>query len=42
MGCVNFKNAEDVDLPVVRQLLAECAKVDLVGLMEKYLKAKKK
>jgi hypothetical protein len=42
VGCINFKKAEDAPLAVVRQLLAECAQVDMTWVMEKYLQRKKK
>jgi hypothetical protein len=33
-GCINFKNAEEMPLDIVRQLMDDCAKVDLVAIME--------
>ena len=35
-GCINFKKAEEMPLNIVRELLIDCAKVDLLALMEKY------
>jgi len=40
-GCVNFKSAEEMPLDVVKNLLSDCSKVDLIGIMEKH-RAKKK
>jgi hypothetical protein len=35
-GCINFKTAEEMPLDVVRELLGDCAGIDLMALMEKY------
>jgi len=35
-GCINFKKAEDMPLDIVRELLNDCAKIDLIALMEMY------
>lgn len=35
-GCINFKNAEEMPLEIVRELLDDCAKVDLIALMEQF------
>lgn len=37
-GCINFKNEEQMPLHIVKQLLIDCAKVDMVAFMEKYKK----
>jgi hypothetical protein len=37
-GCINFKQAEDMPLNMVEELMTECSKVDMVALMEKYKK----
>jgi hypothetical protein len=37
-GCVNFKLAEEMPLEIVEQLMAECSKVDMKVLMDKYKK----
>jgi len=33
-GCINFKNSEEMPLDIVRQLIDDCAKVDLVAIRE--------
>ena len=40
-GCINFKTPEEMPLDIVRELLNECAKIDLIALMEKYKKNRK-
>ena len=35
-GCINFKKPEEMPLDIVRELLDDCARVDLIALMEKY------
>lgn len=40
-GCVNFENAAEMPLDVVRQLMADCAAIDLVKIREEYLQSKK-
>ena len=35
-GCINFKTAEEMPLDIVRELLNDCAKIDLIQLMEMY------
>ncbi len=40
-GCINFKSAEEVPLKILKQLFADCAKIDLVKIREEYLKARK-
>ena len=40
-GCINFSNPEQVPLDIVRQLIADCSKIDLVKIREDYLKEKK-
>ncbi|MFI5151191.1 MAG: DUF1801 domain-containing protein [Bacteroidia bacterium] len=40
-GCINFKKADELSLPVVQSLLTDCAKVDLLALLQK-MKTKKK
>jgi hypothetical protein len=40
-GCINFKKAEELPLPVVKSLFADCAKVDMLALMQQW-KTKKK
>ena len=40
-GCVNFKNDAEFPLKVVGQLIADCARVDLVAIRENQKKKKK-
>ena len=40
-GCINFKEAEEVPLPVVKALLADCAKIDLLALLQKMREKRK-
>ncbi len=40
-GCINFKNEEELPLKIIRQLMKDCAKIDLRAIREEYLKAKK-
>jgi hypothetical protein len=40
-GCINFKNATEMPLDVVKELIADCSKIDLVAIREAYLKARK-
>ena len=35
-GCINFKKAEEMPLDIVRELLNDCAKIDLIALIEMY------
>lgn len=37
-GCINFKNADEMPAATVKQLLTECAQVDMAALMEKFKK----
>jgi len=39
-GCINFKNADEMPLDTIEQFLTDCAKVDIVAVMEKYKKKK--
>lgn len=41
-GCINFKTEAQVPLNVTRQLIADCAPIDLIAIREKYLSDKKK
>ena len=41
-GCINFSNKEEMPLKIVKELIAECAKIDLRALREEYLKSKSK
>jgi hypothetical protein len=40
-GCINFNTADEMPLDIVRQLMADCAKIDLVKIREDYLREKK-
>lgn len=40
-GCINFSSAEEMPEKIVRQLIADCSKIDLVKIREEYLKSKK-
>jgi hypothetical protein len=39
-GCINFKNEEEMPLEIVRQLMADCAKIDLLAIKEAYIKSR--
>lgn len=41
-GCINFKTEKEMPLKIVRALIKDCAKIDLLALREAYLKSKKK
>jgi Domain of unknown function (DU1801) len=41
-GCINFNSKEEVPLKIVKELIAECAKIDLKALREKQLQLKGK
>jgi hypothetical protein len=40
-GCINFKEAGEMPLDIVRQLITDCSKIDLLKIREDYLKEKK-
>lgn len=40
-GCINFDTAEKMPLEIVRQLIADCSKVDLKKIREDQLKERK-
>jgi len=40
-GCINFKDEEEMPLAVVERLIADCAKVDLLALREKWRQSSK-
>ena|SRR6185436_7531146 len=40
-GCINFDAADEMPLDVIRQLIADCSKIDLSKIREEYLKEKK-
>ncbi len=41
-GCINFKNEEEMPLKIVKQLMADCSKIDLRAMKEEYIKSKSK
>lgn len=41
-GCINFKNKNEMPLKIVKELMADCSKIDLRALRENYLKSKSK
>jgi hypothetical protein len=34
-GCINFNDASEMPLDIAKQLLTDCAKIDMVAVMEK-------
>jgi len=41
-GCINFKSKEEMPLKIVKELIADCSKMDLRAIREEQLKARKK
>jgi hypothetical protein len=41
-GCINFKNKGEMPLSIVKDLIADCSKIDLRALREKQLRSKSK
>ncbi len=41
-GCINFMSEEEVPWEILKSLLIECSKIDLLKIREDYLKSKKK
>ena len=41
-GCINFDAPDEMPLEIVRQLFADCSKIDLLKIREDYLAVKKK
>ena len=41
-GCINFKNKHEMPLKIVKDLIADCSKIDLRAIRENYLKSKSK
>lgn len=41
-GCINFKNVDEMPLKIVKDLIADCSKIDLRAIRENYLKTKSK
>ena len=40
-GCINFTSEEEVPLEILKSLLIDCSKIDLLKIREDYLKSKK-
>jgi len=40
-GCINFDKGEKMPLDIVRQLISDCSKVDLMKIREDHLKERK-
>src|ERR1700740_525029 len=41
-GCINFKSEEEMPLKIVKDLITDCAKIDLKAIRENQLKSKSK
>ena len=41
-GCINFNNAAEMPLKIVKELITDCSKIDLRAIREEQLKAKAK
>jgi Domain of unknown function (DU1801) len=41
-GCINFNNAAEMPLKIVKELITDCSKIDLRAIREEYLKARAK
>jgi len=41
-GCINFKNAEEMPLKIVKQLFSDCSKIDLRAIREEYIRSRSK
>ncbi len=41
-GCINFNNAEEMPLNIVKQLIHDCSKIDLLKIREEYQKSRRK
>lgn len=40
-GCINFKTASEMPLKILKELMNDCAKIDLAKLMEQFKSSKK-
>jgi len=40
-GCINFNNEEEMPLKIVKQLIHDCWKIDMLKIREEYLQSKK-
>ena len=41
-GCINFKSKNEMPLKIVKDLIADCSKIDLRAIRENQLKSKSK
>lgn len=41
-GCINFKNKDEMPVKIVKDLIADCSKIDLRAIRENQLKSKSK
>jgi len=41
-GCINFKDEKEMPPAIVKELITECSKIDLMKIKEQYLKSKQK
>jgi hypothetical protein len=41
-GCINLKNMDEMSLKIVKDLIADCSKIDLPAIRENQLKSKSK
>ena len=41
-GCINFKNYEEMPLKIIKNLIADCSKLDIRAIRDNYLKSKSK
>jgi hypothetical protein len=41
-GCINFKSKDEMPPGIVKNLIADCSKIDLRAIREEYLRSKKK
>lgn len=39
-GCINFKSTDEMPLKIIKQLMHDCSKIDLLAIREKQLKSK--
>ena len=40
-GCINFISEEDMPLDILKQLITDCSKIDLLKIKEDYIKSRK-
>jgi hypothetical protein len=41
-GCFNFRDETEMPLDILRMLIVDCSKIDLLAIREEYLKSRKK